>query len=148
MSDRNDDGIKRESATQGDIEDKAVRALNEAETHMSSQSQIPANLRQAILQAEANCRTNRGDVMEIATIDGKETIKVPLGMQQERLFHFLWDSLQQKGGESIHFAFAGDDRLCVVYLDRTNAYVANSSIKRQGTEVTLGDWNIHQVRNR
>jgi hypothetical protein len=149
MTDRNDDGIKSDSASQGDIKDKFVRALSDAKSHMSSQSHIPVSLRGAILQAEANCRTNGGEVMEIATIDGKEAVRVPLGIQKERLLSFLLDSLQQKGAESIQFAFAGDDdRLCVIYMDRTEAYVANSSIKRQDTEVTLGDWDIQQLHNR
>jgi hypothetical protein len=149
MTDWNDDGIKREPATQGDIEDKFVRALNEAEAHLSSQSHVPASLRSALLQAEANCRANRGDVMEIATIDGKETVKVPLGMQQESLFRFLWDALEQKGGESINFAFASDDdRLCVIYMDRTDGYVAKSSIEKEGDAITLGDWDIRQMEKR
>ena len=81
---------------------------------------IPAILRPALLQAEANCRMNAGDVVPIATIDpGRLLVKVPDGCEKQALFAFLWDALMRSGKHSIQFAFpAEDDSLWVIYMDR------------------------------
>ena len=126
----------------------ACRALNDAEKHLASQTWIPDVLRPVLMQAEANCRGNAGDVMAVAAIDhGRLLVKVPDSCQRQSLFEFLWISLERSGGHSIQFAFAGvDETLRVVYMDRDYVgYTASAAIDMSKAGVQLGDWKVEQM---
>jgi hypothetical protein len=123
----------------------ALQALNAAEEHLASQSGIPAILRPALMQAEANCRGNAGDVMPIASIDpGRLLVKVPDGCERQRLFEFLWDALMRSNGHSIQFAFAAEDEtLQAIYMDRDCVgYTASAPVCTANGKVQLGDWTV------
>jgi len=91
--------------------------------------------------------------MAIATITdgGKQlVVQVPESYEQESLFHFLWDSLMQSGGECIEFAFCGDDdeSLCAIYMDKTRCYVATVPMNMRNATVQLGDWRIQELERK
>jgi hypothetical protein len=127
----------------------ACQALNDAENHLKAQVGIPEALRPALVQAEANCRGNRGYVMSVATIDGKRLVKVPDHIQGESLFHWLWETLVASDEKSIHFAYAGDDdTLCAIYLSRDEGYVASATIISADTGIEIGDWRVKKMERR
>lgn len=132
------------SVARGDTrpsDDAIGQFVNDAETHVASQDNLPAVLRPAIFHAEANCRANEGHVMAVATIDGKRLVPVPDGCEKESLFHFLWDALVRSGGKSICFSYAGDDeRLWVIYMDKNEGYVASAPIAVAAGAVRVGEW--------
>ena len=128
-------------------DDAICQFLNTATAHVASQANIPAALRPALFQAEANCRANEGDVMSVATIDGERLVKVPDDCEKQSLFRFLWEALVDSGGESIWFGFVGDDdRLWVIYMDRDQGYVASASIEIVAGEVVIGDWTVQAMK--
>jgi hypothetical protein len=126
------------------------QALNNAEKHIALQVEIPDTLRPALLQAEANCRGNRGDVMSVATIDdGRRLLTVPGHIQKDTLFRFLWEAMVDSDGRTIHFAFAGDDdTLCVVYMTRDEGYVASATIVSTDAGIRVGNWRIKKMERR
>ncbi len=129
----------------------ACRALNDAEEHLASQAGIPAVLRPALFQAEANWRMNPGHVAPIATIDpGRLLVNVPNNCETQMLFGFLWNALMRSGKHSIQFAFpAEDDSLWVVYMDRDRVgYIASAPACRAGSAIRLGDWTVKAMPRR
>jgi hypothetical protein len=133
-----------------DAGETACRALNEAEQHLASQSGIPEVLRPALLQAEANCRGNAGNVAPVASIDGRLCVKVPEHCEEESLFGFLWSSLVRSGGHSIQFAFAAeDDTLRVIYMNTDRVgYMASTPVRTANGSVRLGDWTVKPMPRR
>lgn len=128
-------------------DDPICQYLNAATAHVASQAYIPAVLRAAIFQAEANCRANKGNVMSVATIDGKRLMDVPNDCEKESLFKYLWDALIQSGGKSIWFGWVSDnDGLWVIYMDRNEGYVASASIEIVAGEVVIGDWMVQTMQ--
>jgi hypothetical protein len=134
-----------------DDREAACRALNEAEEHLASQVGIPDVLRAALLQAEANCRGNRGDVMAVATIDhGRLLLRVPDEWEKEILFRRLWDALVDSGGQCVQFSYPGeDDTLRVIYMTRDEeGYVASAAIESTDASIRIGDWRIEKMQQR
>jgi hypothetical protein len=132
-------------------EDRRVaicQALNDVEEHIAAQEGIPEFLRPVLVQAEANCRSNRGDVMSVATIDdGRRLVTVPNDVQKESLFHFLWDAMVASDGKSVQFAYTGEDgTLRVIYMTADEeGYVASATIERTDAGVRVGDWRIKKM---
>jgi hypothetical protein len=128
--------------------DAACRALNEAEEHLASQVGIPDVLRAALLQAEANCRGNNGQMMPVAAIDnGRLLLRIPDDCQKESLFHRLWDALVDSHGQSVQFGFVGeDDTVRVIYMTMDEGYVASATISPGDAGIQVGDWRIEKMQ--
>jgi hypothetical protein len=126
----------------------APRALNEAERHLASQKGIPAILRPVLLEAEANCRGNAGNVAPIAVVNpGMQVVKVPDVCQGQALFGFLWNALTSSRKHSIQFAFAAqDETLRVIYMDQDHVgYFASAPVQASDPTVRLGGWKIERI---
>lgn len=126
----------------------AVRAINDAEQHLASQTGIPTILRPALMQAEANCRANAGNVAPVAVVNpGMQPVKVPDFCQGQALFEFLWDALVRSRKHSIQFAFAAeDDTVRVIFMDLDCVgYTASAPVRTEGGTVQVGDWTVETM---